>query len=423
MSSAGVIRTILEGGFDAGTNDYSWRRSISLSDAGRKFAEARRNPGRGILLDDPYSSALLVMGLREGLVKGDTRGLRRELAKGRNAELQLEMLRALVLFEDVVVPGDKAAEEHFDWAGLQNALGLRITPHLSDRQGIRFRIFNDPAAVLPVGDDRLSAWDSIVSAYLKKRRLPSYPLPDDFGTSSDIGLAIRSYVTAEDLELFIPDIIEFRVKEFIKDRFGLKALDDAHLAATARGAFWRVETFFHLRYLTSLTENEWLPAVVRTRLASVRTLKKVDATSNVEEGFSSGADASHIYSIFLNEILTLPRPETLSEAIEWRSKPHIAEFREVFFRWHEAISAGSADEASLRYELQMISRSSRRLKGWGRAVGIQTYLSVPAAVGLAFVAGPVGAAAGIGLAAIGAVTQKWIGKGSRKNRWMLVGEL
>jgi hypothetical protein len=392
------------------------RRYVALTDLGRTYAKTGKSPGRGLILDEPHSSALLHLALKSGLVTmtTGTRDLfRRELSRGRSQNVQRELLTALVLFDDVVIPGDKAAAEYFDWTVLKSEAGLRIAPHYSERQRIRFNALEYSENATYVGRDRLSAWDNILRAYLKGRRLPSAVLPDDFANSTSLAHDLNTYATAEDMELYIPDLIEFRVQNFLRDRFGPTFSEDFALVAAARGAFWQIETHFHLQYLKRLTENEWFPGLIRTKLGPVPVVQKLP----VDE------ESQYVYSIFLHEITSLPQPRTLEEAIEWRSARRIQEFREMFFRWHDAISIGDAKEEELRRELRKQCKAASRLKGWGKVAGATTYAGLPAAIAGLAVVNPVVVGAGLATAAIGFVSQVWIDRGSRKNRWMLLSGL
>lgn len=411
MAAAGLV----EQTFTAAGGSPQWTQLVRLSDRGRSQAEAKRTPGRGVILDEPHSSALLQLGLQERLISvgtGTRHLFRRELSKGRSPTVQREMLTSLVLFNEVVIPGDKAATDYFDWSGLEADAGVFVAPHYASRQGIRYSALEEPESLRSVGQDRLSAWDNVLRAYLRGRRLPYAPLPDEFSSTTTLGHDLSTYATAEDLELFLPDLIEFRIRNFLSDRFGPRNQDDPALLRMARGAFWTAESYFHLRYLRELTENEWLPSLIRTKLGSVPGRAPL-ATD----------DAFSVYSIFLKEVRTLPRPQTLEEALEMRTQPHIEEFREVFHRWHDAISSGDADEAELRRELGKMTRSARRRKRWGRAAGILTYAGVPPAVLGFLLINPIVGGVSLGLAAIGGATQFWIDRGARKDRWMLVAEL
>jgi hypothetical protein len=397
-----------------------------LTQDGETLLSKNYNPGQGIILDEPYSSALLRIGLKKGLIKTYLKNpyakIQKELAKGLSPIVQEKALLSLLLFENVLIPSDKVFEEYFDWSEMMKTYGIRVAGYgPGPKEMIReesFRIWLKDLSALKEGD--LSGWDNITQSYLLKRGIKiekEFIKKNLIKYDHQIFVTILEFGTREEKLLYLPELIEYRLKRSMakglfrtKDPFS--DMNSKYVYDEMKKLFWLFETFFHLRYLKRLSHNPYLPSVVKTSIGSVSKNKYLSIDIN--------SDA--VYSIFLDEIHTLPRPRTLEDIFRLRNSSSIKNFREVFHEWHKVISIGDLnEEQKFRNDLNKISKDFKKLDNWKSISGIMTYIGLPAAVFGTISAEPIVGLGGLCISLIGGVSQAWVDVQNKKNNWLLFG--
>lgn len=125
------------------------------------------------------------------------------------------------------------------------------------------------------------------------------------------------------------------------------------------------------------------------------------------------------FSVAIAELAAFPQPQTLTEAVLLRDDVRMKDLREVLLRWTETAreEQGAQTDRAVK-EIRAASRALRRAKYCGAIAELVTYISLPIAVASASVP----FAAGLAIAATGAVAQLHSRISLRSNRWLFVGQ-
>lgn len=380
----------------------------------------------GVILDEPLAPALLRLGYEAGLVTCSGNPytyLKSELAKGLSPTVRERALLALVLFDDVVIPGDKALEDvGIDWGGLSDEGALRVASW-TPKDFIREESMRVWLPFIDLRPDTYSGWDRILRRYLSTRKKLD-PIVMGLVDStpeihSDIS-RITSVGTLEERVLYVTDAIEARIKRAVDNVPESLRRPEVGYEDFVRAIFWTFESYFHLRYLQWLATEPGMPDLVWTSLGR-REISPVNPTTLGE----IDQESEWVYSIYLDEIRTLPRPRTIVDALELRRDPLVRGFREHFHGWRSAVSAGDwAQEQDLRAELREISDRFERLGTYLAVSKIATYTGLPMGVVATLASGdPTLTIGGLAVSAIGFASQAWADFRSRADRWTLLGHV
>lgn len=317
--------------------------------------------GPKLHLLEPYYGALVSMGYDEGLVQMDdsTAKSSRSLERGRAPATREELLQLLVLFEHASI----------GWTDTRNAAELEpLRDYLPYKNGAGLQT---AGIVELIKDEELEADANSVRAAARTRADLWKPYAQEVEALAPM---IANQLTARG-KAITEQLIHF----FIAVRIG--DIDRAWLLARMLSAADRVAAReIEQERLEGITRYD-VPIsteLYQCLLARKRTVEHDSTVAGPELGATTviskvpqvnGIAAKRLISIVAEELLQhkliLPLPQNLEDAVRWRSRPAVVEFRDVFFPWLTALlNPSSGEEVRLRREIRKMLKGAK----WGPRV-------------------------------------------------------
>lgn len=365
-----------------------------------------------LLLLDPYRSALGAQALNEGILSSPVVDISRTPlgTVGGDVRRRMNMLRLALLFDELKIiqheeqgAREKLFAEHghhaMSWLPLKG-IGFVTFSGVSGSKEPLAAIFSTNS-VTSLGDlwtkseDLLTAWQPlIVQQLLLKNYIPHasfYPAIRAYR----LGLAEQEIIAAFKA---IPEHMRSDLKLAVEPPKGGLPIDIAIFTA-----------------LTEMLQASELATSTGCRVAHAPLV--VSDSPNPEED-PVGA-SNHVVKLAIDELLKfnlrLPQATTIAEAMDLRSRPGAAQFRENFHSWLDYLTSGDIKSADkIRKDVRLSANVYKSVSPLKRISDVVTYVSFP----VGFLSGDWVSAAGFAMGVTSLGMSKLADRWANKTKWV-----